>query len=105
MKYIVQDHDKKPNSEIIEELEKGEWQFSRFDLTEKAVMYFLYHEQEMSNKEIEVFLSERVDEPFTLNDVTMSLRWWGLIPSSGKPLQSRCSDIGEVLSFGHELRK
>lgn len=104
MKYIVQDHDKQPDSAIIEALEADEWDYNRHDLTEKAVMYFLYHEQDMSNKEIETFLAERVDKPFTLNDVTMSLRWFGLIRSHGKPLQARASSIAELLSFGHELR-
>ena len=103
MKYRVQDHSKQADSEILEALKADEWQYSRFDLTEKAVMYFLYVEKGLSNVEIFDYLSERVDGRFTKQDVTMSLRWWGLIPTHGKPLQARCSDIGEVFSFGGEL--
>lgn len=102
MNYIVGDHDKKPDSEIIEELEKGDHEYSRFDLTTKAVMWYLYVEKDMSNSEIYDYLCERTEGRFTQNDVTMSLRWWGLMPSS-PPLQARASDIGEVLSFGWEL--
>ena len=103
MKYIVSEHDKKPDSEIIEDLQNDEWEYSRFDLTTKAVMWYLYVEKDLTNKEIYDYLCERTEGRFTQNDVTMSLRWWGLLPSSGTPLQARASSIAEVLSFGHEL--
>ena len=103
MKYIVSEHGKTPDSEIIEALEKGDHEYSRFDLTTKAVMWYLYVELELTNKEIYDYLCKRTEGRFTQNDVTMSLRWWGLLPSSGTPLQARASSIAEVLSFGHEL--
>ena len=103
MKYLVSDHEKQSDSDVLEALREGTWDYSRDDLMNKAVMWFLYVEEDMNNKEIEAYLSKRVSEPFTKQDVTMSLRWWGLNPSVGKPLQARYRDIGEVLSFGWEL--
>jgi len=103
MKFIVSDHERPSDSEILDKLRAGEWEYTRDDLMQKAVMYYLYIEQNMTVQEIDAYLSERVEKPYTSNDVTMSLRWFGLMPSVGKPLQTRARSIADCLSFGWEL--
>ncbi|RLM95860.1 hypothetical protein [Haloarcula sp. Atlit-7R] len=102
MKWRVADHDRPNSNEILEQLRNDEWDYSRDDLMCKEVMYFLSVEKGMNTKQVFQFLIENTDEDelFTKSDVTMSLRWYGLIPSHGAPLQERATSILDVLSFG-----
>ncbi|AJF27198.1 hypothetical protein SG26_16385 [Haloarcula sp. CBA1115] len=105
MKWNVKEHSKPSDSEMMEMLRSGEWEWSRDDLMEKAPMYFLSVEQEMNTKEIFQFLIENTDEDemFCKSDVTNSLHWWGLLPRASTPLQARASSIAQVMSFNWEL--
>lgn len=74
----------------------------RMCLFEKGAMHYLYVDEGLRNREIFEYLSERVDQPITQQDVNMSLRWHGYILSS-KPLQAQGRPLHSYLSFGWEL--
>lgn len=103
MKYIVQDHSNKPSDrEAFQACKNGEWTYSREDLLCRGVIHYLYVEEDLTNTEIEAFLSERVDEPITLQDVKESLRWFGYV-GIGRPPQATNMSLADRLSFGFDL--
>ncbi|AEM57301.1 hypothetical protein HISP_08665 [Haloarcula hispanica N601] len=104
MKWRVKEHDRPNSNEILEQLRNDEWDYSRDDLMCKEVMWFLSVEEDMNTKQVFQFLIENTDELFTKNDVTMSLRWYGLIPSHGPPLQQRATSILDIMSFNWEFK-
>jgi hypothetical protein len=106
MKWRVQEHDRPNSNEILDALRNDEWEYTRDDLMCKEVMWFLSVEEDLKTKEIFQYLLDNTDEGelFTKQDVTMSLRWYGLTTNYGEPLQARATSIVDVLSFGWELR-
>lgn len=103
--WLTRDHDRPSDDEKLKQLRSGEWEWSKFDMADKAVMWFLFVEQDMTTQEVYQHFVDNCpeDDNFARRDIDMSLKWWGLWQNTGRPMQARFRDIGKVLSFGHEL--